>query len=270
LTERAILLIVPGKNDRAFYKAFIAKAFRNKPNIRVNDLDSEEKESRKEYILRKILPVSENSNLIKGTASLEIISEDNNKTVYIIIIPSEIQVIKKTIHFLNHFLGLEDYKSIVDTIIVIDDAEDKSFEERLNSFYDSVASRIDLGDIIKGGVYFRCYSLKKPDGLKLLFVVQGLKDINVVEKHALEDFIIYVFSNELGRGPLKPCIDVIKSLKNKNSHKKLALLIVLSKCYTSLDKFFFKSLSKQEIEDLKEIHDGLNEIINVVQECLTS
>ena len=95
MIERAILLIVPGKTDRAFYKAFIAKAFRNKSNIRVNDLDSEEKESRKEYVLRKILPVSENSNLIKGTASLEIISEDNNKTVYIILIPSEIQVIKK-------------------------------------------------------------------------------------------------------------------------------------------------------------------------------
>ncbi len=261
------MLIVPGRTDRAFYKAFITKVFRNKPNIQVNDLDSEEKNSVKEAVLRRILPIAENSDLIKGSASLEVISEDKNR-VYIIIVPSETKVVEKAMYFLNHFAGLEYYKGIIDTIIVAEDAEDKSFEERLTSLYYSVAARIDLGEILKDGKYFRCYSLKKPLGLKLLFVVQGLEDVDVVEKHAIEDFIIYVFSNELNRGPLRSCVDAIKSLENKHIHKKLALLIVLSKCYVSLERFLFKSLSEQEIEDLKRIHDGLNEIVNIVHRCL--
>ncbi len=259
--ERAILLIVPGRTDRAFYKVFLIKAFKYNPYIQVIDMDRRDLRERREIVLKRILPFIENSNIVKGLSLLEIKSTKSDRSVYIVIIPSEIQVTMKAKQLLDYFMGLRGVDSLIDTIVVIDDAEDKTFEDKLNSYRDALYPIIIKGKLVKRGCYFELYFFNKPVTFKLLFIVQGLKEVDVVNKHAIEDFVLYLYLEELKSKAYDSCINIFGTPNGKGYHKKLAMLIALSKCYISLEELFFNSMTHEEIDRLKRLHDGLNEII---------
>ncbi|GEM_PF-3511449 len=264
MNERAILLIVPGRTDRAFYKAFIRGFFKNVEDIRIQDLDRRDLSEFKEQVLSKILPYKLDTRILARNASLMLEYKGMDK-VYVVIMPSRTRVTQEAQFILEYFAGIQYYEGIVDSIIIIEDAEDKSFEEQLNNLYQSITSRIRLGDKLAEGKYYRCYTLLKHNNIKVCFMVQGLEETPLTNKHAIEDFIIYTFQDELLSSPLKPCIDTIKSISKKNLHKKLAKLIALSKCYHDLDEFIFNAISVAEYDKLVQIHDGLNMIITTIK-----
>lgn len=264
MSERAILLIVPGRTDRAFYKAFIREFFKNVEDTKIQDLDKRDLSEFKEQVLSKILPYKLDTRILARNASLMLEYKDMNK-VYVIIMPSRTRVTQEAQFILEYFAGIQYYEGIVDSIIIIEDAEDKSFEEQLNDLYQSITSRIRLGNKLSEGKYYRCYTLLKHNNIKVCFMVQGLEEIFITNKHAIEDFIIYVYQDELLSRSLKPCIDTIKSISKKDLHKKLAELIALSKCYYDLESFIFKAIPSNMFEKLVQIHDGLRMIIGTIK-----
>ncbi len=266
MKRRIILVIAPGRTDRAFYKAFIMKIFRDDSRGNVVDLDKDEYKQSKEKILREVFPLPDDNNLIKRLASLRVIL-GNSDEVYVFIIPSESNVTEKSAEILSFLSGVEHDRNNVDAVIVAEDAEKLSFKDKLNSLYNSLLSNgaIVIDKELNHGKYFRYYSLKKPRGMKLVLLTQGLDNIRLAEKRAIEDFIIYLFSNEL-QSKLLSCVNALDIKETSNVHKKLALLIALSKCYNNIESFFFESLTKDHVELLRKNHDGLNKIIELIQE----
>ncbi len=267
MTERTILMIVPGPVDRAFYKALITKLYDN-----VEDLDSGDCKREREYLLRSIIR-SESYRWVK-TSVLRI---SRPRRLILIIKPSEKSVKEETKIVLRYLLGCED--SRVRYVVATEDAEELSFDARLQSLVDSVRSiqafqrDINIRELSRGSTYSELLIESSRTSVNLFIMVQGVPGLRIFHvspaKHAIEDYIIYMHSSlmeVLSNNRL--LLDIISG---SNVHKKVATLIALACCYNSVNEKFLFSIDCSYYERLVSNVECLREFKeNVLDKLLYS
>lgn len=278
--ERIIVIVVPGRLDRAFYKRFLmllAKII----DAEYIDLDEsrnqEEKHSLLSQLYKPVLPTQR----VRLKASALLLSKGGSRLA-IIIISSEGDPVGVAAAIIGYQIGLREPS--IDAIIVAEDAEDKKFEERLQALRDSLASQEPLlgetfrkrNSQVRKGHYYEEYVLDEHPELKLLLVAQGVKEVEEivnVTKHAVEDYIIVTkgdtimnILNLLQRGS---CIPLQELLGNKRSlHKKLAQLVAIMHCSTGIEEFIYQGISSDDVRRLIDINDALKRIKEIIEQML--
>ena len=264
--DKAVLIIVPGRDDRAFYKAFIQKMFNGKMNgsIRVDDLSITGNRDRRNKVLRSIFPVSEEAqgNLLwSRSVILEVTRSD--RRVFVVIIPAKNTVTEDACQIIGFLGGVFRTARIkINTIVIAEDAEDMDFRVRLRNLSNSIRSRCrDINvSLVSSGNYYMLHTI---GSLQVLVVVQGVDGLpgEVNAKHAIEDFIMYVYREK--------AVSKSSMIDNNdgNRHKKIALLIAIDECRTSVEKLFYK-LTDRDMESLASSHDGLQQIYRIIDNLL--
>ncbi len=257
-----ILLLVPGKTDRAFYKALITKVLRGK-DIIIADLDSREYELLKYKILDEVFKLIYGSP-IKGSSVIKLEAGNKSRTIYVIIWPTEREVVQVARDILENQAGSNE--PTIDFVVVADDAEDMGFINKLESLYNSLVAHgsIEVEKEIGRGRCFRLYSLKKPKGIKLMLFVQGIEELDIVDKHAIEDFILYSYMDIIDEIKNRCHYLIDKINQSRYSHKKIALLIVIYNCHTSVEEIFYRNLDREKLEKLISKNDGLQKLIDIL------
>jgi len=277
-----LVMVVPGRVDRAFYKRFF-RYVAGKLKSEFIDLDSSRYESDKHKILESIckqqqIPGQQESAsvLLRGTSVVRLVSTNNNKEINAVIIPSERRVDYTAKLILEYQAGLYEKPSIK-FIVVAEDAEEISFEERLKSLYDSLKSskHIRIDREVSRDKYYRLYILGKPEGVKLMLLVQGLECVDISIKgikHAIEDYILYLYSDIvdeiLNSGFLGETGRDSRSNIRGNIHKKLALMVALKLCYTNIEELLFEGLDDNKLDGLVYVHDGLRVLRDEISKLL--
>ncbi len=202
-----LLMIVPGRADRAFYKRFFICIARNL-GFQFVDLDAKAYRMEKEDILNQIysLPrATRNDRVIeRGSAVIKIMTR--NKDIAIVILPAERSVLpisnKDKVTFTRIASSILGYqasliKPTVNVVVVAEDAEDMSLSERLESLYNSLMAYgvIEVEKELISGKAFRLFNLKRPKDVKLMLLAQGIEQVTIVSKHAIEDFILYSYTH---------------------------------------------------------------------------
>jgi len=264
--KRVALIVVPGKTDRSFYKAMFRKLFKYY-GFQVIDLDSKNHEHEKLKILGQIFKIREKSPIYRASV-LKISS--TNVHLFIVIWSTDKKIPTSTADVLNYQAGLTE--PTIDFIVATEDAENLSFEQRLNSLYMSISNNcvqeLKFKEIepIKS-TYYRIYQLEKDDWLRtllLMLLVQGLQ-LSPVNKHAIEDFVIVPILEETKDELTKICDRLLdKVIQDPEAHKKLALLLAIIKCVVSIEDLIFDIFTEKEFLDIIENHDGLRKLVDVL------
>ncbi|NPA23124.1 MAG: hypothetical protein GXO23_02345 [Crenarchaeota archaeon] len=238
MNEEIILMIVPGPRDRAFYKALITRLYGN-----VRDLDAKTFENEKKSILKSAI-----QSISEKWARTSIVKIDGNKSIILIIKPSEKSVESDTKDILNYILNREDSK--IRHIIIAEDAEDKDPSIRLRGIIDSIKSlqvsqnSVSLYERYEGRTYAELLVKGPRFSVNMLIMIQGVSELNVpgisAFKHAIEDYIIYMYYDELLGSISGAQASLSDILSGGNVHKKVATLIALLHCYSSVEEFLFK------------------------------
>ena len=275
-----IIIIVPGRDDRAFYKRLILKYFGGtKKGITVKDIDAGP-EARQ--AIERVLPLYKGGGphyLVKGSVVIRLTR--GRKALYTAIIPSEERPERRACSILMHLSGKEPdrWKQFLRGFIIIDDAEERTFAGRLLSFIDSLTAMkcVHIKEKVSEGTYFTEYVLKKPAGLKLVLMVQGLAEISFLPKHTIEDFAVYLYArrNEEKARLTALYEELVKAAgvnehggRERKKHKKIANLIALSKCYLSTEELFSKGLTEADARLIVEAHDGLRKLVRMIENSL--
>ena len=254
---RVAFLIVPGRDDRAFYKSFLSKIL-ERHGFCMFDFNRNTKKKIK--ILKSILP-----DICRRTAILSIRS--NNKELKVVVWPDSNKVTERASNLLNYQAGLED--PMINLVVVAEDAEDLDFSQRLTSLYDSLNARakeFKFGKLKDQGNTYLLYMLNKPQDCYLLLLAQGLPGFTI-GKRAVEDYLLYIHRDLLEEIESK-YRDLFKEIKQSDhAHKKLTLLLALKKCGTCFDDLAFK-LDKDEVETLIKNCDGLARLVKPIEELI--
>ncbi|MEB2792766.1 MAG: hypothetical protein G5Z42_07080 [Caldisphaeraceae archaeon] len=265
--NRLVLIMVPGRNDRAFYKAFLLKMSRGH-GLGIIDVDQYEEE--KYHVLAQAFQIDEASP-IRRSSVLKVNIGKGRKEIYVIVLPTEGNVVEKACDVLKYQSGL--FPPAIDYLAVAEDAEDRCFRERLDSLRDSLRSRgcIKIKEEQEQGRHFRLYALKEPKNVKLMLLVQGVEQgLDLVDKHAVEDYVLYPhkpYVQEIA----KNCPKLIDRISHgRHAHKKMALLMTIYMCYKNLEEAFFNGLDEQELEVLVKSNDGLATLIKSIEQLVKS
>jgi len=236
----AMVVVVPGRVDRAFYKAFLRVAL-DLAGASVTDLDSSRARSEREDFLRKQVSLS---RWAARAATLR--ADYGHATLRIAILDAEGQVVDRAADILNFYSGFR--KPPVYAMAVTEDAEDRGFSSTLQSMYNALASRhdrqYDLGNLLEGGNTFRLYKARRPP-ITLLIIAQGVPALNIAPRHAVEDYVLYVRSEELRKLRERCKIGLRRAL-----HKKLMLLLMIAHSYTKVEAFIHHTLGDSAVEKL--------------------
>lgn len=266
------VVIVPGRDDRAFYKRFFHYVAR-KLGFQLIDLDSRSYVEEKQTVLdrickqhRRTMGVEESGEeggVLRGTSVIRLLSTGTDRAVYVVIVPSERRVTQIASTILGYQAGQEEPS--IDFMVVADDAEERDFEEKLTSMYNSLrsAKHLDIGDEVSRGNYYRLYILKRPKDVRLMLFVQGLRDIRVVTKHAVEDYVLYLHEDMLNE-----ILGAVGRDLRDNMHKKLALAIALRLCYTRIEELFLQGLDDSRLGKLLQACDSLRTLAVAVVNAL--
>ncbi len=259
-----MLLLVPGRDDRAFYKSFFIRVPRE-VGFRTIDLDCRGREAEKHQILNKAFPLIEDSP-IKGSSVIKLEAINRGRIVYVVIWPTEREVTQRARDVLENQAGL--IKPTIDMIAVAEDAEDVGFDERLESLRNSLISckYIEIEKEIDRGNFFRLYILKKPKGVKLMLLVQGIGELSISNKHTIEDYVLYPYMDVINEIERKCPYIIARIRQGRYIHKKMALLVTIYKCYTKIEEMFHRSLSKEEFNTLINRNDGLRKLISILNQ----
>ncbi len=267
-----LVMFVPGRDDRAFYKRLLAYVAR-RLGVRYVDLDASSHGGEKDGILNRVYrPYGAGGSILRKASVIRLSSTGNTGEVFITIIPCERRVTQVAGAVLAYQAGLEE--PMIDFVVVADDAEDTGFHEKLTSLQDSLRSlsHYEYGEgELSSGDYYRLFALRRPRGVKLMFLVQGLKQQSIVAKHAIEDYVLFTHRDDLkelleamGRYPHSLRVDVFDTY----AHKKLALLIAIRLCHTRIEELFLRSLSDAQLDELLGICDGLSTLYSIVSQLL--
>jgi len=236
MSEEIVLMIVPGPLDRAFYKAFITKLYDN-----VEDLDSTTYKEEKDKLLKSV---------IKSTsykwAKASVLRMLNNRLLMLIIKPSEKSVKEDVKILLKYLLGYEDSK--VRHIVITEDAEEHEFSVRLQGLIDSIKSLqvsekdIEVVELDRKSTYAQLLIKGPKTSINLFIMIQGIPELKIFNisliKHAIEDYVIYMYYDDF----MKVIPDRLLTMFSKNIlHKKIAILIALLRCYSSVEELLFST-----------------------------
>ena len=273
--QYTLAMIVPGPTDRAFYKRFF-KLIADIIGVGYDDLDRADRRKEKDALLAQIYkPMSQlRETRFKKTSAI-LLSNEGAKLA-IVIIPSEGDLTGVAAALIGYQMGLS--KPSVDIVIVAEDAEDKTPEERLRALRDSLASQekslreVWRGNLISKGHYYEEYVLDT--GLRLLLVVQGIEEIkeNISTlkpiKHAIEDYIIYVKGDVISN-VVNSCSFLKQVLgEGRVTHKKLAQLVAIIHCYADIVEFIYRNILADDVKKLVAINDALNRIKELTRQLL--
>ena len=273
--QYTLAMIVPGPTDRAFYKRFF-KLIADIIGFGYDDLDRADKEEEKGTLLAQIYkPMSQPRETRFKKTSAILLSNEGTKLA-IVIIPSEGDPTEIAAAFIGYQMGLS--KPSVDIVIVAEDAEDKTPEERLRALRDSLASQEESlrevwqRNLISKGHYYEEYVLDT--GLRLLLVVQGIEEIkgdistSKPIKHAIEDYIIYV-KRDIISNIMNSCSFLKQVLgKGRATHKKLAQLVAIIHCYADIVEFIYRNILADDVKKLVVTNDALNRIKELTKQLL--
>lgn|GEM_PF-3354596 len=240
IAGKAMVIVVPGRTDRAFYKALLRGALRL-AGASVTDLDSSRARGEKEDFLRRQVRLSER---VVRVAALR--ADRERAVLRVAILDAEGRVVDRAADILSLHGGFRSPS--IHALAVVDDPEERSFEEALQSLHDALTSKsrgeYDVGKLLGEGATYRLYSARRPP-VALLLIAQGVPTLSVAPKHAVEDYVLYVKSEKLEelRGQCR------MSLRNA-VHKKLALLLAVACSYTSLETFIYHELDDSSIRRL--------------------
>ncbi len=277
--DKLIVILVPGRDDRAFYKRFIMHVA-NSLNLEFSDLDRSGHESEKSAVLNKIVKGWDKR---KGTQLLDLRRSSSVKLYsslykshamgYVTIIPTEGNVSRAGAILLKYQASLSNPS--IDLLVLIDDAEEMTFNARLQSFYNSLTytSSIDVDALISRGSYHYLYKLRRPRNIILLLIVQGLEQFTIVPKHAIEDFIFYLYHENTGKikEALSKCPRTLRiDTMDRYAHKKLALLIALEQCYTRIEELLARDIDNGRLLKLQHEHDGLRTLTITLKQLLNT
>ena len=263
MSSKLILIIVPGKDDRAFYKIFLKKTFESQ-GLEIIDLDQTNYREEKNSVIARAFQIGDESP-IKRSSVLKVIFNNEEKVVYLIIWPTERSVVDKTCEVLEYQSGLSSPS--INYLVVAEDAEDRDFKERLDSLEDSLHSRrcMKIKKNERQGRHHRIYVLEKPENVRLILLVQGVEQgLDFITKHAIEDYVLYPYQ-EIIREIQTNCPKLFsKIIDSKYSHKKMALVAAAYLCYKNIEEFFYNALNEKELEALIESNDGLLALVETV------
>lgn len=252
------VVIAPGRDDRAFYKRFFYHISR-RSGFRLVDLDSKSYEKEKQNAIDRICKQC----ALRGTSVTKLLSTGTDRELYVVIIPSEKEITELARVILEYQAGWDEPS--IDFMVVADDAEERDFEEKLTSMYDSLrsAKHLDIGEEVSRGNYYRLYILKRPKGVRLMLFVQGLRNVKIVTKHAVEDYVLYLYGDMLNE-----ILETVGKDLRDNMHKKLALAIALRLCYTRIEELFLQGLDDNRLDKLLEVCDGLKVLADIISNML--
>jgi len=260
---------VPGKVDRAFYKALLIKIFRDKEDTTLEDLDASERRTDKDNILSAIFNAMPGSP-IKKSAVLKLEKKKSNKEVYIIILPAEQKVTDLAKNVL--FYQINSDEPTIDLIVIVEDWENLGPIERITALKNAIASLDNIrfkDSKSEKGEYFEYYRLDLPNSIGILLIAQGLSNsvpgLNIPCKHAIEDLIMSLFSDDMKRISKEHPKLLEKICKNKVVHKKLVSLLMIDKCCVDINILLFKHSQKCMYEDLIKKHDGIKRLIDILE-----
>ena len=267
---KLLLMLVPGRDDRAFYKRFLRYVAR-KHGLLLDDLDAANHGDEKYMVLDKVYRQPRALSgvvVLRGTSVLRLSSRTGNGSTEIVLLPTERRVTHVAGLILEYQAGLD--APTIDAVVAADDAEEMSISDRLGSMYNSLMSvrGIRIGKELKQGKYFRLLTLERPRGLKLMLLVQGLETVEDLTKHAIEDYVLHLYRDSLTelRNSCKQLLNTLT--RSSRQHKKLALLIALKHCFTRLEELFLRDLDDDKLDKLVKVSDGLQELVNLTVSSL--
>ena len=263
MNNKFILIIVPGKDDRAFYKTFFWKVFKNQ-DLEIIDIDRDEYRQEKYRVMSQAFQIGATSP-IRGSSVLRINLDEGKKAIYLIIWPAGGNVVERACEIIEYQSGLSS--PTIDYLVVAEDAEEMGFEERLNSLENSLNSHgcTEIKERQQEGRHYRLYILRKPKNVRLILLVQGIdKSLDQIDKHTIEDYILYPHSAYIQEIKTNYPELFNKILRSRHAHKKMALLIAIYMCYKTIEEAFFNALNEEELDVLIKSNDGLATLIEII------
>ncbi len=290
--NRVVVLVVPGRDDRTFYKRFLMSlAKRLSTKVVYEDLDQRKYEEERIRIISSIvktLKVRE-KDVMRQYAVIRLKNMERHTNLDVIIslpgvgVPGHSGGKNPTARIAGILVSLllGSHKHRVGLIAAVEDAEEHDFRKRLESLENSL--RDVLGDDVEietkeEGSYYRLYLAKKKGvaeneqrEMQIMLMVQGLRETEKIlpykiKKHALEDFLLYA-----GQDILKSVPDVCKEIlagHESKLHKKLVLLLLAYGCYVQREEFVMKTINEKVVGMLIELHDGLRKLYALIEEML--
>jgi hypothetical protein len=272
---KIVVIIVPGRNDRAFYSSLIRRMLERNTSVYIESLDAHNRRGEKDKIVQCLVKSKE---LSRKTSALLI--HNKSKGLAIVIFDSQGNPTGYAATIIGYIEGAKR-KPPLTAIIVAEDAEDKTPEERLKSLRDSLRAQlrlhrvqpIELTGPEAAGRYFEEYRLESLNGVSLILLVQGLtelKEMNTINvaKHAIEDFVIYSWRKEL-KNLLEKCRTLEEHLNTTHKHKKLAVLAAVVNCHNSIEELLQRELTPKQAEEMIRVHDGLKRLKEIIESTIS-
>ena len=268
MLSRAMVIVVPGRTDRAFYKAFFLKGLKLL-GFEVADLDSRGFERERKVLLRCLFSLR-NERLRPRRAAVVKVTR-RSAVLQIAILDAERRVVEVAEAVLKYHAGLIEQQ--LHALVVVEDAEEADLVAKVEGLFTSLYNRsrgaYDLGELVRKGRTFRLYRARRP-GIHLLLMAQGVPDLGVAGlpplKHAVEEYVLYARRGELGE-LLKRC----KISLERDAHKKLALLLALNACYAELESYIYRLLSdRTAFQELLNGCEALRALYDLTETLLSS
>jgi len=105
-----------------------------------------------------------------------------------------------------------------------------------------------------------------------MLIVQGIKLVTIVTKHAIGDYILYLYRDLVDEmiKTTNKFMQIVNIKTDKHKHKKLALLIAVKLCYTKIEEIFLKNLNMYHLNELIRTCDALNTLISIIANTLNA
>ncbi len=269
MTVKRILIVVPGEDDRAFYKMFV-KSVADSHGLVYTDLDSGEHRAEKSRLVDEIAPQEDQQGVrLRGVSAALLRGSSGSAAVVVWPMKGEWgEGIRNAWILLSYQLGLRE--PTLSYFVVARDSERSSARAMLQGLLDSLAARQPCvrGSQVERGRYYMMIRSVCGKPLNLLLMAQSLEYVEdmsqVVEQHAVEDFIVYLCLDKLRR-LLDKCPRLQKLVQGRWGHKKLAALAAIERCRPGVDEKFLKEIITPEtVERLRSVHDGLAKLGEVL------
>ncbi len=275
MPTKRVLITVPGRIDRAFYKVYV-KRIAELHDAEYVDLDSSSRVSEKRQLIQSVAPQGDQANPLRRISAAQLVS--GNTALEVVIWPLEGEygeAIKQAWLLLDYQLGLET--PTISHFVIARDIEQGNASKVLKGLENSLKSRFDCitkSSATRRGQYYTLLHDLCGKDINLLLIAQGLEQndylLGNLDQHAVEDFIIYIYRERL-LGLLNECPWLQKISRSSRGHKKLASIAAIDACRAGVDeRFLANAITVDSVKNLCEIHDGLRELRSLLNPSSSS
>ena len=298
-----VALVVPGRDDRTFYKWFLRRVAELLSrccgeNIDYIDLDARQYAAEKRKLVEEIVPGGRG---LEKWAAVSLAMNDGRRVDVLIGLPA-IEALQDMIDTRIRdpvaaaaaaLIGMLAVRrsSRFRLLVVADDAEGYGFAERLqrlennifnvylHRFLSSGGAGINIAwntvDFDETGHYYKLVNIGvRGSGysFKVLLLVQGLEasivggvfpQLAQADRRALEDFIVYAAGKYVAQIP-DECLDALLGGERRRLHKKIVRLLTLALCHYELESAMSALLGPKGVERLLMVHGGLRRLVDEI------